>query len=292
MKKCFIILIIVLTWSMLLLASGSISTSFVEVLIENLMPGNSYSLKQTVNYPYKIINKGDNEIELKVNAKISDKNYLRKKFENIPDTSWIKFNPEKLNLKPGEEGIADIIITIPNKKEYFNQKYQVDIGAVSSSPQGFSVALGVESVLLFTTAKEGEIVTNNLNSINLDYEVIPNRFDINITNNSDIKNKEYKLMIFNHSKTEQIYGMKVLRVGDTLASLTKGYDDIPDTEMIKLKTNQIKIKPCEKGNIVFELYIPKMKEFQNKNYQFIIYTYLKNKNENSGIHCKVSLHLH
>lgn len=290
MKKLFLLFIICFISAACSLKGAGLSTTFVEVLVENLKPGNVYSLKNSVNYPYKIMNKGQKAIDISIKALISDKQYLRKKFENIPDLNWIRFEPSDLHLEPGEEKEADIIITLPDKKEYYDHRYQVNIHTEAKGETGFSVALGVESVLLFTTVAEGVQVNGLSESIDLNYQMLPNRLLISnftLTAEQRLVSPEQTIKIINQSQQKETYGIKVLKVEETLASVNKGYQDLPDTGMIELKTEELIIDKQSEGEIKFRINSPAIPEFAGQKYQFFIYTWLKNKNDKSGIYSKV-----
>lgn len=276
------------------LYADSISTSFNEILVENLKPGSSYSLSKIANYPYNIKNKGDRRIKIKIEPVKSDKSKLRKQFQNIPDINWIKMDPEHIELNPGEIGYSDIVIAIPDENEYYGKKYQVNILSETINPGGFAVGLAVESRLLFTTPEKGIRINNNQKSINLNYRVNPSSHfitNIKINNSQRLVKKDYFFTITNESKDTLELNIKALKVKDTLDKQQRGYEDIPDLSMVKLKDNKVVVNKGEKIQIGFELQIPDIRYFKGKKYQFIIYTFSGEQTNTSGKYTKVFLNL-
>lgn len=297
MKKIIFLIFLLFIWA-ISLWSGSLSTGFVEILIQNLQPGKSCSLEKIAKYPYKLKNKSNKKIKVRVQAKYSDKKYLREKFNHIPDINWVKIMPKIIEIEPGEEGAADIIINIPDKEKYYNKRYQVNILAetvnIDKNRKAFRIGLALESVLLFTTLKKGFTIKHSPKPINLNYELIPghlNITNIQIKNTHKLIKKDYELKVINSDTNDINLNVEVLKVSNTLAQLRRGYEDIHELSMIKLQTRTIFLKKGEQGIIKFQFHIYDKEIFKNKKYQFVLNIYNSKDNKASGKYYKVYLDL-
>ncbi len=297
MKKIIFLILLLFIWA-ISLWSGSISTSFVEVLIQNLQPGKSHGLEKIAKYPYKLKNKSNKKIKVRVRAVYSGKRYLRKKFNHIPDINWVEINPEILEIEPGEEGVADIIINIPDKEQCYNKRYQVNILAetvnIDKNRKAFRIGLALESFLLFTTLKKGFTIKHSPKPINLNYELVPghlNITNIQIKNTHKLIKNDYELKVINSDTNDINLNVEVLKVSNTLAQLRRGYEDIHKLSMIKLQTRTIFLKKGEQGIIKFQFHIYDKEIFKNKKYQFVLNIYNSKDNKASGKYCKVYLDL-
>lgn len=134
--------------------AGGLTTTFGEVKVENLKIGKQYSLEETAEFPLIVQNTSDQEIELKVEVLYPKEKELKKDFAPIPDTSWISLEKDHFILAPGEEAKTDVIINIPDDKEYQGRKYQVYLW---SHTIGRSLGVGLKSRLLFTVSPEQPI---------------------------------------------------------------------------------------------------------------------------------------
>ncbi len=293
MKKVLLSIIILLIMCPFLFSS-SISTSFTEVLLENLEPGKKYSLKKIANYPYNIKNKGSRRIKVRIQPVKTQTGSLKKKFKSIPDKSWVKLKPDIVELNPGEEKYSDIIITIPDDEKYYGKKYQVSILSETINKGGFSIGLALESFFFFTTVKKGVKVNEMKSLINLNYEIKPSNYyitNIKINNSHKLIKKNYELNIFSKGSNNIKLKIKVIKVSDTLDQCRRGYKDIPDLSIIKLKKDIIKLNKGEESKIRFEVHLPDMEHFKGKKYQFIIYISTDDEKDSSGKYTKVFMNL-
>lgn len=274
--------------------SSGLSTTFTEVFIENLTPGGTYSIKKIADYPYNVHNNSPSRNKIKVQPVKPPDRHLRRGFTRIPQTEWIFIDPCDLVLKSGEKGEADIIITIPDQVEYYNKKYQVNILAETTPHQGIALGMAVESILLFSTVKQNEKVEALTDKINLNYSIDPS--NLYITNlkvrdtNTKLK-KEYEVELVNKGDSKETFYCKLIKVSDSSMPLRSGYSDIPDLFMIKLKTQEITLAGKEKAKLKFQIYLPDVKQFMNKKYEFLIHVTSGYRSNTSGKFLKIFIDL-
>lgn len=141
-----------------------LSTNFGEVLLDNLQPGKTYSTKNIINMPLRIVNTDKTATDLKIEILIpkNEPANLKEGFEPIPDSRWIRLEKEHFeNVRPGEIAETDVIITIPESSFYAGKKYQVYFYSHTISKSGTTIAVGLRSRLLFTVRqKKGEKISS------------------------------------------------------------------------------------------------------------------------------------
>ncbi|MCX5699190.1 MAG: hypothetical protein NTX01_05795 [Candidatus Omnitrophica bacterium] len=126
--------------------AGGLSTTFSEVTLENLEIGQAYSTKETAGLPLAVMNTGKQAVDLKVELLLPAAEELKPAFKSIPDLSWIKLEKTDFQgIKPNESAITDVIISIPNQRQYKGEQYQVFIW---SHTTGTSIGIGLKSKLL------------------------------------------------------------------------------------------------------------------------------------------------
>lgn len=152
-------LLFCLLFSALLLAlsstvyAGGLTTTFGEVTVENLRIGEEHSMEKIAEFPLVVQNTSNQEIELKVEVLYPKEGELKTGFAPIPDISWVTLECDHFILGPEEDAKTDVIINIPEDKEYLGAKFQVYLW---SHTIGRSLGVGLKSRLLFTVAEENE----------------------------------------------------------------------------------------------------------------------------------------
>lgn len=131
--------------------AGGLSSYFVEVKLENLVPGKTYSIKQEKNQALVIKNTTDDmTVDIGVEPEKPVDYNLVKGYEPIPDLSWIKIEKNFFKeVKPQQTIESDITINVPRNKKYYGKKYQVYIYSHTAGQGTFRV--GLMSRILFTT---------------------------------------------------------------------------------------------------------------------------------------------
>lgn len=144
--KLLIIFLILSFISCPFLEAAGLSTGFSEVSLESLEIGKTYRTKETVNLPLVVVNTGKEPVDLKIELLLPQLSELKDGYEPIPELSWIKL--EKTNFKeiqPNASATTDVIISIPDDKQYRGKKYQLFIW---SHTVGKLIGIGLKSKLL------------------------------------------------------------------------------------------------------------------------------------------------
>ncbi len=144
MKKIFCFFIILLFSKFIL--SNEIRTSFINVHLKNVIPGKAFSLKKNSYPTLKILNKTKKDLILNIKVEC---------YENPEINNFILIEKPKLKIKKESFSETDIIINLPERKEFYGKKFEVYIFTETENldnKTNFSV--GFKSKLIFETIKE------------------------------------------------------------------------------------------------------------------------------------------
>ncbi|MBU0479258.1 DUF1735 domain-containing protein [bacterium] len=131
-------------------SAGGLSTTFGEVLVEDLRIGEAYSMEKEAKVPLIITNTSNQEVKLKIEVLTPQESELKESFEAIPDIGWVELSQNEFVIGSGQSIKTDVIISIPDDEKYLDKKYQVFIWSYTV---GRSIGLGLKSKLLFSTRK-------------------------------------------------------------------------------------------------------------------------------------------
>ena len=141
-------LVIILALSISLTSStyafaGGLSSTFVEVKLEDLEPGKAYSIKQETNKSLVVINTTkDKTVDLQIVPEVPVDYNLVPGYEPIPELSWIKIEKGYFkDVGPNKHAETDITITIPKNERYYGKKYQVYIYSHTAGKATFRMGL-------------------------------------------------------------------------------------------------------------------------------------------------------
>jgi hypothetical protein len=262
-----------------------LSTKFTDVILGGLKPGMVYSLKKEQGLPYKVMNKAERKYPLEIKVEIPRKEELREGYEPIPDPGWIKVMPERFDLASGEESDCDVIISIPQDKEYENRNFQaflVTETVMSPDSPGLYVGLGLKSRLRFSTGPTPQQTFEEHRRRTLEalkIELAPfNLYLSNVPVGKEIelgKNIYPTLQVINRGDETYQFELAVADNPDSYG-LSAGYEPAPDKSWLKLSKKSIKTKKRQIQDIAMKLKIPSSEEYKNKNFAFVITAEIKN----------------
>jgi hypothetical protein len=275
--------------------AGGLSTQLGEVVIENLQIGQTYNLKQLANLNLIVTNTSDYGVDLRMDILLPDSSELKKGSDPIPDTSWVKLSQNLFKLAPNEKASSDIIVSIPDDDQYRGKKYQVTIWShtLGGSGSGMFLAYGLKTRIIFTTdtvrATQNEVVTSSDASVNftlkpeeifLDNVKLGKIYDVE-------KNRGLVLTITNPSEHEQTFNLQSLTVGNSVATLTKEYEDAPDASYLKFSENTFVLPPKGTKTIKMYLKFPPQKEYSGKKYMFVIHAFTLDEKVTTGVYSRL-----
>jgi hypothetical protein len=275
--------------------AGGLSTQLGEVVIENLQVGQTYNLKQLANLRLIVTNTSDYGVDLRMDVLLPDSGELRKGTESIPNTSWVKLSQNLFKLNPNEKAISDIIISIPDEDKYVGKKYQVTIWShtLGGGGSGMFLAYGLKTRIIFTTdtvrATKSEMVTSSNASVN--FTLKPEEIFLDNVELGKIYDVEKQtglaLKINNPGEREQTFQLQSLTVGNSVATLTKEYEDTPDASYLTFSESKFVLPP--KGTKMVKMYLkfPPEKEYSGKKYMFVIHAFSLAEKVTTGVYSRL-----
>jgi hypothetical protein len=275
--------------------AGSLTSTFSEVLIQNLQPGQKYSLQEVANFPYNIKNIGGDDIQIKMEVIPPSPNVLRPGYEVIPDTGWITLEKNQFVVRSSETQTSDIIITIPRKDEYLGKRYQVNLWSRTLGLNGgLNITAGLESVLLITTDKEFSKVENypgNPAPVNLNFEVKPRVITakkVKLGGKVEVsKNSGTAWRVTNLNAKKCAFTVKGLSAKEAAIKQKEGYEDCPDPSFLSFDRERFSLSPRAARDVRIYLNIPDKQEYRNKKYLFVILTAAGEDTRSGGVYTKL-----
>lgn len=260
-----------------LLAAGGISAeNYGEILIENLAIGESYSMMELYELPYKVRNTSDSDTMMKIVPAQPTEGEVKAGFEPIPDAAWVDMGNSLVAVSANETYSTDIKLTIPNDKKYLGKKYQVMLSASLYNPEAslVSVSMGVMGRYLFTIAEvEKPLRSENFN-LNMNYGFVPNKVEIkNVELGKKIKivtdeNKPVYIANYGSKKVEgELYSLDPSK---TKHKLQEGYLACPSPDFLTFKKRLVSVKGKKKQAIEMWVEFPDKEKYKERKYQFTV----------------------
>ena len=276
MKKTLLVVILVILGFLLPAECGAVAglrTTFGEVLIENLVIGETYNLREFVNLPLKVTNKGEEPVNLQIEVLVPKKEAVKEGYEPIPDGSWITLGQGYFVVGPGEDAITDVIISIPDDEKYLGKAYQVYIFSHTVGKPG--VALGLQSRLLFTIAptREGKIGKPVKPLATLNFEIVPHEIvvvNVPIGKKQSVKKLTGKtLRIINPNDEAYMFKLESISLEDSLWKPKEKFEEV-DPSFLTFSKSKFKVKGKSIKEIKLYLNFPRDEIYAGKTYVFII----------------------
>ncbi|MDE2512342.1 MAG: hypothetical protein KGL74_14550, partial [Elusimicrobia bacterium] len=155
-------------------ASG-LRTPLGEVIIRNLKIGQTYSMYKLLNLPMRVVNTGDDNIDLKISTVRPTR--LNDGYEEVPSLDWVHVEQSTFTVAPNREAMTDLVIAIPNDPALMGRRFQADIWTHSTDPRALQVGLQSHIMLQIdsTPPTEEELKKKFVNEqlANLDFTVLP-----------------------------------------------------------------------------------------------------------------------
>lgn len=146
---------LILLLSATCLYAGGLSSHFVEEKMDNLRPGETYSVKANTGKALVVQNTTkDITVDIAIEPeKPVDYNTVPG-YEPIPDLSWVKIDKNYFEkVKPGDAIKTDISISIPTGNKYYGKKYQVYLYSHTAGEGTFRVGIMGRILLNMAPAK-------------------------------------------------------------------------------------------------------------------------------------------
>lgn len=273
--------------------AGGLRCQLGEVVIENLQIGQTYNLRELANLQMIVTNTGDQPVELLMEVLVPDSGQLRHGAEAVPEGSWIELSQKSFTLGPQQPASADIIISIPDDIQYLGKKYQVMIWSHTVGVGSMFMEVGLKSRIIFTTdtvrASREQMVTSSNASV--DFELKPEEIYIDGVSLGQTynvaENTGRVLTIINHGKRSQTFRLQSRTIKNSLATLTKNYEDAPEASYLQFSDDEFVLSPGETKTVTMFLEFPNKPEYAGKKYVFVIHAYAEGEKVSAGVYSRL-----
>jgi len=262
-----------------------LQTYFAKVLIENLNIGGTYSTQKLANLPLAIKNTSEYEVNLKIETVIPTEKELAEGYEVIPDKSWVRVEKDTFfNIRPQEMAVTDVIITIPDDKNYLGKKFQTYIWSHTFAKEGIGVGVGLKSKLFFTINEEVPLKEEKeIEGIgSFDFKVVPEAIYVE---DVSLGTLTYcgSFTITNLGTQTLSYEIKSIDVGTSTLIPDKDYESCPNLAFLEIKDEKFVLASGQKKEVDVFIKFNDEKEYKGKKYMFL----LDVKQENVGYYIKI-----
>ncbi|MFA6004648.1 MAG: hypothetical protein WC881_11335 [Elusimicrobiota bacterium] len=261
--------------------AAGLRTKFGEVVVKNLKIGQVYSLNKLINLPLRVINTGEDTVELKVDVIQAATEAVKAGYAPIPDLAWVTLENRQFRLAPNHEAVTDVTISIPNDPKYLGRRFEADIWSRTQTNSGV-FGVGMQSRLLIHVNSEpptgdelkAKYVDKRL--ANLDFTLFPTAGtadNVAMGREVDLR-KDYKvsIKIINPNEKKLTFRIKSMPNWESLLAVPKGYEDAYDPSWLKPATELVEIEGNSIKEIPLLLHIPDDARYRGKAFFFSVST--------------------
>ena len=257
------------------MASG-LRTPLGEVIVRNLKIGQTYSMYKLLNLPLRVVNTGDEEVDLKIETVRSS--VLNEGYEAIPTLDWVRVDRGTFTVAPNREAVTDLILTIPNDTSLLGRRFQAEIWTHTTNARALLV--GLKSRLLMqidsTPPTEEELKKKFVDEAlaNLDFTIMPVNAavaDIPLGRAVDLR-KERKIAIKMINPNDRAINFRVRSIPswESLIAVPSGYEAAYNPQWLSPEKDVIKVAGNSIGETSLRLNIPDQGTNRGKHFNFIV----------------------
>lgn len=258
-------------------ASG-LRTPFGEVLVRRLKIGQTYSMYKLVNLPLRVVNTGDDTVDLKIETIPVKPGEARDGYEPIPSPDWVRVETSTFTLGPSREAVSDVLITIPNDPKLLGRRFQADIWSHTVGARALLV--GIRSQLLLqidsTPPTEDELKKKYVDEslANLDFTILPTSgraAGVPVGREVDLR-KENKIVvkIVNPNDRPLDFRVRSIPVWESAILPPSGYEPADDPNWLKPEQDVLKVDGNSIADVSARLTLPDLAKFKGRHLFFIL----------------------
>ena len=273
--------------------AGGLSTQIGEVVVTNLQIGQSYNLKEIANLRMTATNTGADVVNLKMDVLRPESRELRQGAAAIPDISWVTLSQDSFTVGPMQPATSDIIISIPDERQYLGKKFQLIIWSHTVGDGSTFMEVGLKSRIIFTIDSVKADVDKLVFSAdaNLDFSLQPEEIhleNVPLGTSYDITEKTGRVLtITNSGDHQKAFRLKSRTVESSSATLTDQYEDAPKASYLRFSDNEFVVAPNETKTVNMYLNFPANAEYNGKQYMFIIHVYSGDAIVTTGVYSRL-----
>ena len=258
---------------------AGLRTKFGQVRVKGIKIGQTYSLDRLLKLPLRIVNTGDETVDLRVDVIPVSSGTATEGYEPVPDFSWVKLDRNDFTVEPGHEALTDVVVSIPDDPKLLGRRFEAHIWSRTKSTLG-SFAVGVMSRLLLEISSipptEEELKKKFVDRqiANLDFTLYPTEGaaeGVPLGVDFDLK-KERRLAIklVNPNDAEIRFKIRSMPLWESLLTPPAGFVEPPDYNWVRPSTDTVTVP----GNSIKEtsliVNIPDLERYRGLGYFFSI----------------------
>ncbi len=258
-------------------SAGGLRTPFGEVVVRNLKIGQTYSLQKMINLPYRVVNTGEDQVDLMIDVIRLDTSTLKDGYEPLPDLSWVTLSTRSFTVQPNEEVATDVVVSIPDDEKYMGHRYQANIWARTRDRSSI-VAVGMMSKLLIAvsskraTVEEQKYKPSDHQLANLDFTLFPSVGkipDFPVGREVDLA-KEYKVSIKLVNPNDQAMTFKIVSEPnwETLLGRPNGFEDAWDPKWLRPAVDEVEVPGNSLKDVPLFLHLPQSDAYYGRHFFF------------------------
>ena len=276
MNKLMTVLALLLTLTQTVSASG-LRTPFGEVIVRNIKIGQTYSLYKLVNLPLRVVNTGEEEVDLRVETIAIRPEEVKTGYE-AAGLDWVRVERSSFTLGPNREAVTDLIITIPNDPALLGRRYESDVWSHTVNSTALQVGLRSRLLLHIDSAPPSDeelkkkFVDESL--ANLDFTVMPINAqiaDIPLGRELDLrKERKISIKLINPNDRALNFRVRSIPTWESLIRPPDGYEDAYDPKWLKAEKEVVEVEGNSIADTTLRLSIPDDVRYRGKNFFFIM----------------------
>lgn len=247
-----------------LLAAGleaqmGLMTPFVDVALDRLKPGRVYEVGEAAAQPLSLVNRGQVPVTVVVEPERPAPEFLKPGYEPIPDLSWVRVEPSRLTLPPGQSARARVYLKVPRGGRWKGRHFQVSLW---SHTETGTLAVGVRSRLRFSVGTPGPVVDA------LPAEAKP-ALPLAFEPESLVMEKGAALTLVNHGETPLRVRLRSVPVDGSWDRLP-GYWPAPNPDFLMIKAPVVDIPAGGRRTLPLTLNVPSGPAHAGQSYVFAV----------------------
>ena len=260
-------------------AKIGLAARFGDVIVENAAIGQTYNLREILKIPFGIENRSDIAVDVVVEISPAEENTLKTPYESIPDPTWVRSFPERLNIGPKSQGFFDLLLTIPNDPSLTGRHFTAIIKARTDGTGLLGGA--VENKLRFSLGPGPESIKEEKRQkamSKLDFDISPQAVyvvDVTAGKTLDVKKAQGKSIRVANYSADNLPIKLTSAEWDKKLFLPPGYEPIPDPAWITFKKDEFDVKGEAIEMFQMQILIPDDPKHRGKKYAGLIRSGLK-----------------
>lgn len=222
-----------------------LSSQFVNVVMENLRPGQTYNLRELRGIPYTVKNRGDSAVDVQLDVTVPTEKAMYEHYEPMPDPAWLEIVPARYRLGAGEVGFSDLIIRIPDDPKHLGKHYQTEVWAHTVGTG--LLAAGVKSQIRFSIGKGPETLQAEASAksmVDLNYDLWPAALSVGSAKVGayDVKKAEKKSFKLTNRSDKDLELVFSASPWPGQSTLPPGFVRVEDLSWVKFEPREVKVE--------------------------------------------------